>query len=115
MVGDLERKYRVAVVGNAELALGFKLAGVRDAFSAENVEDAEDAIRKLLDADDIGIIVITSTVSKGLKDKKIKHAVESSLLPMFVEVPEYREEFRPDTLRKLVMRAIGIDIEKIGA
>jgi vacuolar-type H+-ATPase subunit F/Vma7 len=31
---------------------------------------------------------------------------------MVIEVPDYKEEGQPDTLRRLIMRAIGIDISK---
>ncbi len=33
-------------------------------------------------------------------------------MPMFIEVPEYQEQYKQDNLRRLIMRAIGIDISK---
>lgn len=104
--------YRIAMVGGEELALGFKLAGVHESIIAETAAEAEDKIRQLLQKDDIGIIVISSRLANGIKDRKLLNAIDTSLLPIFIEVPEYGDSHSPDTLRRLILRAIGIDISK---
>lgn len=103
------RKYKIAVVGNTQLALGFKLAGVAEAYGEVGVETR---MRELMQRDDIGLIITTSKVLKSVRDRKLSERIENSSLPMVVEVPDYKEEGQPDTLRRLIMRAIGIDISK---
>jgi V/A-type H+/Na+-transporting ATPase subunit F len=106
------KKYKIAVVGNTQLALGFKLSGVAEAYSADNSSVIEKTMRELIVREDIGLIVTTSKVLKSIKDRKLADAIADSILPMVIEVPDYNEEGQPDTLRRLIMRAIGIDISK---
>ncbi len=115
MEGSINKNYKnfkIALVGGEELSLGFKLAGVHDSFTVETVQEGEAAIRSLMERPEIGIIIISSRISKGIKDRKILNAIDTSIMPIFIEVPDYGSEYTPDTLRKLILRAIGIDISK---
>ncbi len=114
MEDRIKGDYKIAVVANNEAVLGFKIAGVRDARTVETQEEAESVVKDILEKKDVGVVIITSNISRMIKDRRLHNAIQSSLLPMFVEVPEYNEEFKPDTLRALVMRALGIDINRIG-
>lgn len=106
------KEYKVAVVGTEELALGLRLLGIREAYTAENASEAEAMIKKLLQRDDIGLIILTSNLVRGIRDKKLLSLIDTSILPMFIEVQGYRGEYKPDTLRRLILKAIGIDISK---
>ncbi len=106
------KKYKIAVVGNTQLALGFKLSGVAETYSATGASESEKTMRELMQRDDIGLIITTSTVVNSIRDRKLSENIADSVLPMVIEVPDYKEEGQPDTLRRLIMRAIGIDISK---
>lgn len=106
------RKYKIAVVGNTQLALGFRLSGVAEAYEAGNAAESEKRMRELMQREDIGMIITTSRVLRSIRDRKLADAISDSVLPMVIEVPDYKEEGQPDTLRRLIMRAIGIDINK---
>ncbi len=106
------RTYRIAGVGNTQLALGFRLSGVAEAHNPSNAADAESIMRQLLQSEDTGLIITTSKVLRLIRDRKLSEQIANSALPMVIEVPEYKEEGQPDTLRKLILRAIGIDIGK---
>lgn len=106
------KKYKIAVVGNTQLALGFKLAGVAEAYDSASAADSEKRMRELLQREDIGLIITTSKVIGSIRDRKLSETIADSVLPMVIEVPDYKEEGQPDTLRRLIMRAIGIDISK---
>lgn len=105
------KRYRIAVVGNTQMSVGFKLAGIAEAYS-ESGARAEQRMRELIQRDDVGMIITTSSVLRAIRDRKLSERIEDSAMPMVVEVPDYREEGQPDTLRRLIMRAIGIDISK---
>lgn len=115
MEGKLGGDYRVAVIGKSELALGSRLAGVVDTYDTEEGAEAERIIRELMQRADIGLIVISSRIVKEIKDRKILNAIDSSIMPLFMEIPGYKEEKVPDTLRRLIIRAIGIDISNKNA
>ncbi len=112
MEGRVDKKYKIALVGGEELSLGFKLAGVRESYTVETPSEGEAAIRSLMERSEIGIIVISSRIMKGIRDRKILNAIDTSIMPIFIEVPDYGSEYTPDTLRRLILRAIGIDISK---
>ena len=107
------KTFKIAVVGSEPLTLGLKMTGVVNSYVVESPAEAETRIRELLQRDDIGIIVITSRMVKSIKDRRLSEAMASSILPLIVEVPDYDEEsVEEDTLRRLILRAIGIDISK---
>ncbi len=112
MEGKLNKKYKMALVGGEELSLGFKIAGVHDSFTVETASEGETVIRSLLERNEVGIIVLSSKILRNIKDRKILNAIDSSIMPIFIEVPDYGSEYTPDTLRRLILRAIGIDISK---
>ena len=58
---------------------------------------------------------ITSKILKGIgTDQRLERAIELSIIPMVVELPEYGEQEAEDTLKKLIKRAVGIEIEMKG-
>ncbi|MFP3215494.1 MAG: V-type ATP synthase subunit F [Candidatus Micrarchaeota archaeon] len=103
--------YKIGVIGSEILGMGFKLAGVKAVRIARDGEEAEKALDELLNMQDIGIIIIAEGLTKKIKSKRLKHIIETSLMPLIIAVPDYQEkEEEVDTLRRLVLRAIGIDI-----
>ncbi|MFP3289159.1 MAG: V-type ATP synthase subunit F [Candidatus Micrarchaeota archaeon] len=103
--------YKIGVIGSEILGMGFKLAGVKAVRIARDGEEAEKALDELLNMQDIGIIIIAEGLAKKIKSKRLKHIIETSLMPLIIAVPDYQEkEEEVDTLRRLVLRAIGIDI-----
>ncbi|MCL4365050.1 MAG: hypothetical protein M1569_01655 [Candidatus Marsarchaeota archaeon] len=109
----VEKPYKIAYVGNNLLNLGFKMAGITESFVASDTAQAESRLRELTARDDIGIIIMTTSIRKMIKDRRLNESISSSLLPLVMEVPELNEQLQEeDTLRALIMRAIGIDITR---
>lgn len=104
------KDYKIVIMGKKELSLGFRLTGISESYEPEDGQAAESAIRDLLQRNDIGLIIISSWLVKSIRDRKILNAIDSSILPIFMEIPGYKGEKVPDTLRRLIIRAIGIDI-----
>lgn len=105
------KEYAVAVVGGDLLSQGMALAGIKRIYSPETQEEVERDVSSLLTMDDIGIVVISQSLARMVKDRKLAYAIENSLLPIFVSLPAYGERsYEEDALRKLILRAIGIDI-----
>ncbi len=109
----LDKGYKIAYVGNSLLSTGFKIAGITESYVASDTEQAEARMKELTSRDDIGIIIITSSIRKLIRDRRLSEAITASLLPLIMEIPEPNEQvLEEDTLRSLIMRAIGIDITK---
>ncbi len=107
----IRKEYKIALVGTEELVLGLKLSGVNETHIAQG-PDAERLIGAMLQREDLGLIIVTSAVMKGIRDRRLLALIDSSILPMVIEVPGFKDEPTPDTLRRLIIRAIGIDIGK---
>ncbi len=107
--------YKIAIIGNETICTGFELAGISEVYPVEDVEEAKRIFQELLARKDIGIIGITSKILKGIgTDQRLERAIELSIIPMVVELPEYGEQEAEDTLKKLIKRAVGIEIEMKG-
>lgn len=113
MEDRLEKTYKIAYLGNNVLGLGFKIAGITEAHTATDTLETESEMKGLLDREDVGIIIMTSSVRKMVKDRRLADSISSSIMPLIVEVPELNEQVTEEsTLRSLILRAIGIDITK---
>ena len=101
-------------MGNNLLNLGFRIAGVTESYVVTDTQQSESRLKELLGQDDIGIIIMTSGVRKMIKDRKMNESITTGIMPLVVEVPELNEQFgEEDTLRMLILRAIGIDITRM--
>ncbi len=110
----VEKGYKIALVANQQLNLGFKLAGVTESTTVSDTSEAESKIKELIGRDDVGIIIVSTSVKRMVRDRRLQDTMETSILPLVVQVPEPNEGItEEDTLRNLIMRAIGIDISKM--
>lgn len=117
MEGRVANKdYKIAVVGSRLLAIGSKLAGIVASYTVTEQEEVESTLRTLLQRDDIGIIIITQNLVKKIRDRKLIHAVENSLMPLIIDVADFNEaQNETDQLRRMILRAVGIDINKMAS
>lgn len=51
----------IAVIGNSEFILGFRLAGITKTYAAESDEKVVEYVHKVLDDGKIGILVLNSS------------------------------------------------------
>ena len=99
----------IAVIGSPEFTTGFRLAGVR---KCENVPDEEkdkaldDAVERVLEDDDVGIIVMHDEDMDHLS-RGPRKAVETSVEPTLVTLGGGAGS---GNLRGQIKRAIGIDL-----
>ena len=96
----------VAVVGDSELAMGFKLIGIKKIFEAESKEDLKSNFKKALE-DDVGVIITNDKAIEKL-DQRFRRKVESSISPIIVVLS--KESGASENLREMIKKAIGIDL-----
>jgi vacuolar-type H+-ATPase subunit F/Vma7 len=115
-MADVEHKIsngKVAVIGDALLARGMSLGGVKRIFRADTKEEVERAVKEALEDSSIGMIVMNEHLAKKVTDRKLLNTMDSSISPVFVLVAaRNEEESEVDVLRRLIIRAVGIDIGK---
>jgi len=97
------------------MATGFRIAGVKNAmvaYLADSQEDIEQKITELFADETVAVIVAGQSTLAKVRDRKLLQLIDTSLLPIVIGIPDYHEkEENEDTLRRLIKRAIGIDIK----
>jgi V/A-type H+-transporting ATPase subunit F len=102
----------IAVVGSPDFTTGFRLAGVRKfaditETGEEDVDEQYDqAVREMLDDEDVGIVVMHDDDLDRLS-RDVRTAVETSVEPVVVTVGG---DGGSTGLREQIKRAIGIDL-----
>jgi V/A-type H+-transporting ATPase subunit F len=99
----------IAVVGSPDFTTGFRLAGVRafeDVPDDQKDEELDAAVERVLDDDDVGIIVMHDQDLEHLS-RGTRKAVETSVEPTLVTLGGGAGS---GGLRGQIKRAIGIDL-----
>lgn len=95
----------VAVLGNDDFVLGFRLGGVKRIYPVK-AADFEGKLMELIADPTIGVLAIDSSSIDGLSASARKKAMES-IAPVVVLVGK-----KEGDLREKVKRAIGVDLYK---
>ena len=101
----------IAVVGERELVLGFKLVGVSDVFISEG-EEAAKLLGDFMANKKYGLIVVSDSIKKSLTGSLLKH-METALRPLVVFIPSTTGEESEESVETLAKRVLGVDIKNV--
>ncbi|WP_054841330.1 V-type ATP synthase subunit F [Thermococcus peptonophilus] len=103
---------KIAVLGgDSDTVLGFRLAGVHEAYVFEetpmDVERLRNKLRELIESGgDVGIILITERLAEKIEIPDVK-------LPIILQVPDKSgSKLGEKALREIVRRAIGVELKR---
>ena len=100
---------KVAVIGEREIALGFKLIGITDTF----IKSGNDAVKtfvELLTLKTYNLIFISESIRAHMEGNILRTA-ETSLSPLVVFIPLPGVEEEKESVEKLAKRVLGVDIK----
>lgn len=100
---------KIAVVGDRELVVGYRLLGVEDAYIVGK-EDAQKVLMDLFNSNKYGLIIVGSEVRKSLSVAS-KDKVESSIIPLVVFMPSIGSQETEESLAILAKRVLGVDLK----
>jgi len=102
----------VAVIGDIDTVIGFKLGGVKKGYDVKTEKDAEEALDELID-NEISVIIITEKVADDIRGH-INKKIGSKALPMVIEIPDKFGSSDRDTdpIGELIKRVIGVEMVK---
>jgi V/A-type H+/Na+-transporting ATPase subunit F len=101
---------RIAVVGDRELVLGYRLLGVEDATVASRA-DGQKVLMELFNSNKFGLIVAGDEVRKSLS-AAAREKLESSIIPLVVFMPPIDSAApQEESLARLARRVLGVDIK----
>ena len=100
---------KIAVVGEKELVLGYRLLGVEDAFPV-NKGESQTRVMELFNSEKYNLIIVGNEARKGLSAATMEK-LESSIVPLVVFMPSTEAEVAEESLSRLAKRVLGVDIK----
>lgn len=97
----------IAIVGEREIALGFRLIGLDNTFIADG-ETGVTKFLELLRSDKYSLIMVSERL-KRLMDRKTLDFVETATRPLVVFIP-VPGEIEEESVEALAKRVLGVDI-----
>ncbi|MCW3141908.1 MAG: hypothetical protein N2V72_07040 [Methanophagales archaeon] len=109
----------IAVIGDPETAMGFRLAGVKDVYEYEHGLEEEGEVARMLDKlakEEFAIIIINERFAAKAKNRdKIReiNAKKRGVIPIIVEVPDKKGPMAKeiDEIGWLIKRAVGVAVK----
>ena len=98
----------IAVIGNGEFILGFRLAGIRQTYAAENDEKLSELITRVLHDTNVGILVLNSS-DMGRIPRRLRTTLEKSVKPTVIAIGGEVEGL---SMREKIKRSVGVDLWK---
>jgi len=95
---------RIGCIGGEDMTTLMHLAGVTCCRSGKNIEKEFEEMVKEVD-----ILIIEEEYAEKIKDKILYHRLIYDT-PVIVEVPGKKKIEREDSIRKIIVRAVGVDI-----
>ena len=98
----------IAVIGNSEFILGFRLAGIRKTYAAENDEKRNEHITRVLQDGQVGILVLNSSDMEKIP-RRLRATLENSVRPTVIAIGAEEGGL---TMRERIKRSVGVDLWK---
>ncbi len=97
----------IAVIGTPEFTLGFRLVGVRATVDAAEPHELEEAVSKMVEREDIGILVMDQGDFDRL-DEETRADLRQRIRPTLVAIGLTEDS----ALREQIKQAVGVDLWK---
>ena len=98
----------IAVLGNTEFNVGFRLCGIKKVIPASNSENLDEQVKNILKDAELGIVIIDEeSISKITAH--LREDMRKSLSPVFVIVSATSAQ---EELRRMIIQSVGVDLLK---
>lgn len=111
----------IAVIGDRETAIGFRLAGVQAVYEvSQNEEEKENEtlnlLNKLVSEDGVVLIIINERIAAETRVRNKIQAINENkrgVTPIIVEIPDKRGpmEQKVSEIERLIKRAVGVALK----
>ncbi|HJU14816.1 MAG TPA: V-type ATP synthase subunit F [Candidatus Nitrosotalea sp.] len=99
---------RIAVVGERELVIGYRLLGIEDTFEASG-EEASKTIQDLYSSAKFSLIIASDAVRTTLP-AVFRKKIEASIEPLVLFMPAMEGNIQEESIAALAKRVLGISI-----
>lgn len=103
---------RIAVIGDAAIATGFRLAGLYHVYSVEKGKEFEDKLRETIENPEFGIVIVNESYLPGI-DWRLKKKIDNLAHPVVIGVADISgKQEEGEDLNELIKKALGFDVSK---
>ena len=99
---------RIAVVGERELVIGYRLLGIDDTFIVSG-EEASRTIQDLFSSGKFSLIIASDAVRNNIP-LVFRKRIESSIEPLVLFMPAMEGNIQEESIAALAKRVLGISI-----
>jgi V/A-type H+/Na+-transporting ATPase subunit F len=100
---------RTVVLGERELAIGFRLIGLKDVVEV-TPETSVAEFQKAISDDRYSLLIASQSIRPRLSEAQRTHA-DGSLRPLVVFVPTPAGEYEVESISALAKRVLGVTLE----
>ena len=108
MAAQTQSSGRIAVVGERELAIGYRLLGIEDTFEVSG-EEANKTVQELYSSGKFSLIIASDAVRNALP-AVFRKKIESSIEPLVLFMPALEGNIQEESIAALAKRVLGISI-----
>lgn len=98
----------IAVIGGSEFVVGFRLAGVRKIYDAEDEEKLKKSVGMAMEDPDVGILVMYARDMDRLP-ARTRSLLENSIRPTVITIGAQEGGL---SMRERIKRSVGVDLWK---
>ncbi|MGI0131492.1 MAG: V-type ATP synthase subunit F [Thermoplasmata archaeon] len=102
------RAGRTIVLGERELAIGFRLIGLADVVEVTR-ETAAAEFQRVMASGEFSLVIASQSIRSTLSESQRAHA-DASLAPLVVFVPTPTGEYEIEGIDKLAKRVLGVSL-----
>jgi V/A-type H+/Na+-transporting ATPase subunit F len=98
------------VIGDSDMVTGFSLVGV-EGIEATSVDEAREALNKVITRNDIGIIIISESFLTNLPLRaEIDKMRQERITPLIVALPGSMEQPHQTQLSSVITKILGVKV-----
>ena len=104
-----ESSGRIAVIGERELIIGYRLLGMDDTFIVSK-DDANKTLQELFSSGKFALIIVSEFV-RNLLPNIFKTKIEASIEPLVLFMPSLQGNIQEESISVLAKRILGVNIQ----
>ncbi|PWU79916.1 MAG: hypothetical protein DLM72_14870 [Candidatus Nitrosopolaris wilkensis] len=102
---------KIAVLGERELVMGYRLLGIEDAFiGSTDGAEVNKTLQRLMSSNEFALIIASNSVRYALSEG-FRESVEASIEPLVLFMPAFEGNIQEESIASLARRVLGISIQ----
>lgn len=102
---------KIAVLGERELVMGYRLLGIDDTFTmSTDYAEVTKTLQRLMSSKEFALIIASDPVRHAISES-FRESVETSIEPLVLFLPAFQGNVEEESISSLARRVLGINIQ----